>query len=186
MRRSQLFISRSQSVCISTLTCCRVQVPISIKQRTAAEPDNSGQITTSLRWGFMTDSLKAYNTVAQHDSRNLSSDKSSCAKWQCSNEDHCVSYINILTTNLHLCKYALTTLCSDNINFGQRLRVHKAVFSMTFFNYSPGSEGQPGKWSVSDKMWIYWAISMPFTGVTVMLWFLWHYCFPRNAISSWY
>lgn len=48
-----------------------------------------------------------------------------------------------------------------------------AVFSMSFFYYDSHS----GMWTMSPKFWLYWAVSIPLTGVSVSLWYFWG-CFP--------
>lgn len=48
-----------------------------------------------------------------------------------------------------------------------------AVFSMSFFNFTPGGGSHPGNWSISGKFWIYWAFALPLTGVTIATWFRW-------------
>jgi len=55
---------------------------------------------------------------------------------------------------------------------------------MSFFSFSPGGEGQPPKWTVSEDLWIYWAVAVPLTGVTVLSWFAWHQFFPVKAIGT--
>ncbi|KAF2489984.1 hypothetical protein BU16DRAFT_447140, partial [Lophium mytilinum] len=44
-----------------------------------------------------------------------------------------------------------------------------AVFSMSFFNFNP----QNGKWTLSSKFWVYWAVTIPVTLLTILLWSLW-------------
>lgn len=44
----------------------------------------------------------------------------------------------------------------------------QALFSTTFFAYS-----EDGGWEVSDKMWIYWATTIPATIVIVIIWRIW-------------
>ncbi|PSN59256.1 hypothetical protein BS50DRAFT_641131 [Corynespora cassiicola Philippines] len=46
-----------------------------------------------------------------------------------------------------------------------------AVFSMSFFNYSPAQDGQASTWSLSDKFWVYWAFAVPLTCLTMAIWF---------------
>ncbi|PSN59027.1 hypothetical protein BS50DRAFT_641288 [Corynespora cassiicola Philippines] len=46
-----------------------------------------------------------------------------------------------------------------------------AVFSMSFFNYSPAQDDQASAWSVSDKFWVYWAFAVPLTCLTMAIWF---------------
>ncbi|KAL8701982.1 MAG: hypothetical protein Q9201_004628 [Fulgogasparrea decipioides] len=48
-----------------------------------------------------------------------------------------------------------------------------SVFSMSFFNFSPGSMAHEGDWMVSEKFWLYWAISVPLTIITIASWLLW-------------
>ena len=44
------------------------------------------------------------------------------------------------------------------------------IFGMSFFNYNPPSNNDSADWMMSDKFWIYWAITIPVTIFTVMLW----------------
>ncbi len=44
-----------------------------------------------------------------------------------------------------------------------------AIFSMSFFNYDASS----GEWSVSSNFWMYWAVAVPITVVTLLLWHIW-------------
>ncbi|USW57965.1 hypothetical protein Slin15195_G112840 [Septoria linicola] len=45
-----------------------------------------------------------------------------------------------------------------------------AIFSTSFFNYSPGDDLE---WRVSDKFWIYWAVAAPVTLLTYLFWQYW-------------
>ncbi|EOA86728.1 uncharacterized protein SETTUDRAFT_178730 [Exserohilum turcica Et28A] len=47
-----------------------------------------------------------------------------------------------------------------------------AIFSMSFFNYTPPEDGRAGRWSISEKFWIYWAIAIPLTALTLGIWVL--------------
>lgn len=47
------------------------------------------------------------------------------------------------------------------------------VFGMGFFNFSQADNTQLLQWSVSKDIWVYWAITIPVTGVTVLGWLLW-------------
>ncbi|KAB5513425.1 hypothetical protein GE09DRAFT_980815 [Coniochaeta sp. 2T2.1] len=51
-----------------------------------------------------------------------------------------------------------------------------AIFSMSFFNYDPAADS----WTVSGKFWIYWAVAIPTTFLTALLWHCWHTIFPRH------
>ena len=46
--------------------------------------------------------------------------------------------------------------------------VLQALFSTTFFTFSDA-----GTWEVSDKLWVYWATTVPATIVIVVLWRIW-------------
>ncbi|KAK4497465.1 hypothetical protein PRZ48_011916 [Zasmidium cellare] len=48
-----------------------------------------------------------------------------------------------------------------------------AIFSMSFFNFNPGSQDQPARWAVSDKFWLYWIVAIPVTALTVVVWWTW-------------
>lgn len=48
---------------------------------------------------------------------------------------------------------------------------------MNFFNFNPNSDPNNGRsgWVVADTFWLYWAITVPLTIATLLLWALWHY-----------
>lgn len=52
---------------------------------------------------------------------------------------------------------------------------------MNFFNFNPNNNnGNNGNnngsaWVVADTFWLYWAITVPLTIATLLLWALWHY-----------
>ncbi|CRK20845.1 hypothetical protein BN1723_012167 [Verticillium longisporum] len=54
-----------------------------------------------------------------------------------------------------------------------------AVFSMSFFNV----DDDTGEWSVSNKIWIYWAFAVPVTLVTTGLWYRWQRKLYRPMIK---
>lgn len=54
-----------------------------------------------------------------------------------------------------------------------------AIFSTSFFNFDAGE----GIWAVSDKIWIFWVVSIPVTLITIMLWFFWHRVFPPTLVG---
>ncbi|KAF2270034.1 hypothetical protein CC78DRAFT_574147 [Lojkania enalia] len=45
-----------------------------------------------------------------------------------------------------------------------------AIFSMSFFNYTPAQDAEARGWSVSNKFWIYWAFAIPLTCLTMAIW----------------
>lgn len=55
-----------------------------------------------------------------------------------------------------------------------------AIFSTSFFNYDGGSE----EWSVSEKFWLYWAVAIPITVITSVLWYWWPRIFRPNLVGD--
>lgn len=55
-----------------------------------------------------------------------------------------------------------------------------AVFSMSFFNYDQAT----GIWAVSDDFWLFWAVSVPVTIFTALLWIVWSRLFPVSTSCS--
>ncbi|KAI9925110.1 hypothetical protein AWENTII_006762 [Aspergillus wentii] len=47
------------------------------------------------------------------------------------------------------------------------------LFGMNFFNLSDDNGQQ--LWIMSDNFWLYWAITIPLTILTVIIWAIWHY-----------
>ncbi|KAH8719558.1 hypothetical protein GQ44DRAFT_775259 [Phaeosphaeriaceae sp. PMI808] len=50
-----------------------------------------------------------------------------------------------------------------------------AIFSMTFFNFTPATNDAPGKWTMSNKIYMFWLIAGGLTVLTILVWFLWQY-----------
>jgi hypothetical protein len=48
----------------------------------------------------------------------------------------------------------------------------QALFSMSFFHFAPGAEGEAEQWTVSPQFWLYWVVTIPATALTVCIWFL--------------
>ncbi|QIW98177.1 hypothetical protein AMS68_003695 [Peltaster fructicola] len=48
-----------------------------------------------------------------------------------------------------------------------------AIFSTSFFNFTPGSDDEPARWSVSEKFWIYWVVTGILTALILATWTLW-------------
>jgi hypothetical protein len=44
----------------------------------------------------------------------------------------------------------------------------QAIFSMSFFNYTP-DQGSTG-WSMSTEFWVYWVCAVPLTCLTLAVW----------------
>lgn len=55
-----------------------------------------------------------------------------------------------------------------------------AIFSTSFFSF----DAEQGVWAVSDKIWIYWVVSIPVTSITILLWFFWHRVFPPTLVGQ--
>lgn len=50
-----------------------------------------------------------------------------------------------------------------------------ALFSTTFFNFSPPNGSQSEAWVVSKDFWIYWSVTIPLTVITMASWFFWRH-----------
>lgn len=55
-----------------------------------------------------------------------------------------------------------------------------SVFSMSFFNFSPDT----GKWTRSNRFWVYWVVTIPITVLVGFLWLLWQKYFPPPQIGE--
>lgn len=54
----------------------------------------------------------------------------------------------------------------------------QGIFGTNFFNYTPGAQNSQTDlppWNMSDKFWVYWAVTIPVTLATVMAWAVWQY-----------
>ncbi|OAX78783.1 hypothetical protein ACJ72_06908 [Emergomyces africanus] len=52
------------------------------------------------------------------------------------------------------------------------------LFGMNFFDFSV--DGNTGKqtFAMSDKFWVFWAISLPVTGAVILAWAVWDFWYP--------
>ncbi|CZR68590.1 uncharacterized protein PAC_18489 [Phialocephala subalpina] len=100
---------------------------------------------------------QAFNTVAQHDSR---------IAVQIGKATQIDSAAMKTISVLGLAFLPGTFIC--------------ALFSTSFFNFSPGNATDPQRWSVSEKFWIYWVVAIPVTVFTVVCWTSWH-CVTRDG-----
>ncbi|GAB7366326.1 hypothetical protein MBLNU230_g8126t1 [Neophaeotheca triangularis] len=48
-----------------------------------------------------------------------------------------------------------------------------AIFSMSFFHHAPSSDGGSEEWRLSSEFWMYWAVAIPLTVATIVVWYLW-------------
>ncbi|KAI7154041.1 hypothetical protein KC349_g7943 [Hortaea werneckii] len=56
-----------------------------------------------------------------------------------------------------------------------------AIFSMSFFHFVSGTADQVERWTVSPKFWMYWAVTLPLTLLTIALFLLFqHRHQPKN------
>ena len=60
------------------------------------------------------------------------------------------------------------------------LTVHQTLFSMTFFNFSPGTDTQKESWNVSNHLWVYFSVAVPFTVLTMAAWLWWQHSLHRG------
>jgi hypothetical protein len=65
----------------------------------------------------------------------------------------------------------------------RRSNKFEAIFSTSFFNFSPGSDTEPQHWRVSEKFWIYWAVAIPVTVATVACWFFWQRMYISRLLA---
>ena len=49
-----------------------------------------------------------------------------------------------------------------------------ALFSTTFFNFTPASDNGPERWVMSQSFWVYWVFAIPLTLMVAGIWLLWH------------
>ncbi|CZT19440.1 uncharacterized protein RCC_05291 [Ramularia collo-cygni] len=54
-----------------------------------------------------------------------------------------------------------------------------ALFSMSFFNFTPATEDRPEAWRISNRFWIYFVVTVPVTMFTVGAWAYWQ----RNVLA---
>ncbi|KAI9697072.1 MAG: hypothetical protein M1836_005034 [Candelina mexicana] len=54
------------------------------------------------------------------------------------------------------------------------------LFSMSFFGFNTDS----GKWHISNKFWMYWAVSIPFTSAAAIFMYLYHWMFTSQKSNS--
>lgn len=59
------------------------------------------------------------------------------------------------------------------------LMLQQALFSTSFFSYSPTPNPMRNELTVSKDFWIYWALAVPLTAVTIGSWF-WRHPFERR------
>lgn len=59
----------------------------------------------------------------------------------------------------------------------------QAIFSTSFFNFTPATDTSPAQWRISEKFWVFWAIAVPLTVVTICCWLFWHRFFPYKPIG---
>ena len=101
-------------------------------------------------------------------------------KWQCRNdEDDSGPDHDIPAGNLCFCREIQSTVRLVL----EQLTTIQAVFSMAFFNFSPASEAYSEAWVISEKIWIYWAISLPLTIITMLSWLTWQRRFSRAWLA---
>ncbi|GME35504.1 hypothetical protein GTA08_BOTSDO06675 [Neofusicoccum parvum] len=48
-----------------------------------------------------------------------------------------------------------------------------SLFGMNFFDFSADGDGQT--WAVSEKLWLYWAVTLPLTFLTLGSWWAWDF-----------
>jgi hypothetical protein len=54
------------------------------------------------------------------------------------------------------------------------------IFGTNFFDYNAPSDD---RWATSNKFWVYWAVTVPLTAITLILWAWWH-SMPRKWVKQ--
>ena len=50
------------------------------------------------------------------------------------------------------------------------LTAMKAIFSTSFFNFTPATESDSEQWRVSSKFWVFWVVAAVLTALTLLTW----------------
>lgn len=56
-----------------------------------------------------------------------------------------------------------------------------SIFGMSFFDYTPTSSSTVEHKQVSDKFWIYWAVTAPITVFVLIVWLIWQLVVTQRA-----
>jgi hypothetical protein len=66
-------------------------------------------------------------------------------------------------------------------------RACQGLFGMNFFQFNRNIESGVQTWTVSEKFWLYWAITCPLTIATALIWATGHYWHPvkQQFTSLW-
>ncbi|GAB1218232.1 hypothetical protein ATERTT37_007485 [Aspergillus terreus] len=67
---------------------------------------------------------------------------------------------------------SLTERLNNELNLG--------IFGTNFFDYNAPSDD---RWATSNKFWVYWAVTVPLTAITLILWAWWH-SMPRKWVKQ--
>jgi hypothetical protein len=95
-------------------------------------------------------------------------------------QDNTVMKSIALLTMVFLPATFLSVCIATLIIFGAALTQLQAFFSTTFFTF--GVNG----WEASNRLWIYWVITVPTTIVVVIVWNIWlKYSRLRNFLRTW-
>lgn len=112
---------------------------------------------------------KALNVVAQNQTR------ATVIISEATQRDSAVMRTVAIVTMTFL-PATFVTVCTSNAIFHLgdfRAYSKQTLFSMSFFDYSPGNNNGSEAWFVSRKIWIYFLVAVPLTILTVAAWFLW-------------
>lgn len=101
-------------------------------------------------WPANTDLDQAFNMIAQYDSKTMVRISEAVQ-----NNSTAMKTIAVLTLTFLPATFISVWKFSLPCQVLQQLTALQAVFSMIFFNFSPGNEAYPEAWVVSEKIWIY-------------------------------
>lgn len=105
---------------------------------------------------------KAFNVIAQCDSR---------ASVRIGETTKTLSILGLvfLPGTFVSVRYPLTFPATAFCSF----TILQALFGMSFFDFDPGSDTEPPRWTMSRMFWVYWIITIPATLLTILLWRVW-------------
>lgn len=120
---------------------------------------------------------QAFNTVAQNDSRI-----SVLIAKATQTDSAAMKTISVLGLTFLPGTFVCVRCATLLESFLAMADMFQALFSTSFFNFSPGSSTEPQHWTISEKFWIYWAVAIPVTIATVAFWFRWQHPALNNSL----
>lgn len=60
----------------------------------------------------------------------------------------------------------------------------QAIFSMSFFHFTEGIGVARGRWTVSEEFWLFWAVAVPLTALTAVVWVVWQKKSTQRVVDA--